>query len=137
MTYAGRRFAGLILILVMALGSVVMWLGIPIGLIYAASRVSESGDPNMGVYVGLAVAIPALMFTMAKILGRIDRLYAEVMGTADDRPVRANWMRSMRAERGSQHRTTVLDVVMIISVGLALLLMAAWFLLFAGSSLPS
>lgn len=137
MTYAGRRFAGLILILVMALGSVFMWLGIPIGLIYAASRVSQSGDPNMGIYVGLAVAIPALMFAMAKILGRIDRLYGTIMGTADDRPIQPNWMRSMRGERGSQHRTTVLDVVMIISVGLALLLMAGWFFLFAGSSLPS
>jgi hypothetical protein len=31
----------------------------------------------------------------------------------------------------------VLDVVMVVSVGLALLAMAVWFFFFAGSSLPS
>lgn len=136
MTSAGRRLVGAVLILVMAVGSVAMWIGIPVGLIYGASRVVASGDPSMGIYVALAILIPALMFTAARLLGRVDRLYAEIMGFADGKRAQPNWMRSMRGERGSQHKTTVLDVVMIISVAVALLAMAVWFFGFAGSSLP-
>ena len=43
----------------------------------------------------------------------------------------------MRAERTSTHRGGVLDKVMIVSVGLALLAFAIWFFGFAGSSLPT
>jgi hypothetical protein len=42
----------------------------------------------------------------------------------------------MRGERTSQRRTTVLDLVMAISVGLALLALLVWFAAFAGSPLP-
>jgi hypothetical protein len=132
----GRRLAGAFLIFVMAAGSIAMWLGIPIGLIYAASRVNSDGDPSMGVYVALAILIPALMFTAARLLGRVDKLYADIMRQGQDKPQQPKWMRSMRGERGSTHKTTVLDVVMVLSVGVALLAMAVWFFAFAGSSLP-
>ena len=46
-------------------------------------------------------------------------------------------MRSMRGERGSTRQRGVLDTVMIVSVGLALLVLAIWFFGFAGSSLPT
>ena len=34
----------------MALGSVVMWFGVPLGLIYLASRLADSPNPSMGPY---------------------------------------------------------------------------------------
>lgn len=42
----------------------------------------------------------------------------------------------MRGERGSTRPRTILDVVMVISVSLALLAMLLWFALFAGNPLP-
>ena len=45
-------------------------------------------------------------------------------------------MKSMRGERDRRRRRSVLDTVMMISVGLALVLSAVWFFGFAGSSLP-
>jgi hypothetical protein len=45
-------------------------------------------------------------------------------------------MKSMRGERERKRRRSVLDTVMIISVGVALVLSAIWFFGFAGSSLP-
>src|SRR3954453_13520976 len=128
----GRRLAGAFLIFVMAVGSIAMWLGIPIGLVYAASRINSDGDPSMGVYVGLAILIPALLFTAARLLGRVDKLYGDIMRGGPDKPQQPTWMRSMRGERGSTHKTTVLDVVMVLSVGVALLAMAVWFFAFAG-----
>jgi len=44
-------------------------------------------------------------------------------------------MKSMRGER-ERRRRSVLDTVMMISVGVALALSAVWFFGFAGSSLP-
>ena len=42
----------------------------------------------------------------------------------------------VRGERAHTRRGGVLDKVMIVSVGLALLVFAVWFFAFAGSSLP-
>ncbi len=43
----------------------------------------------------------------------------------------------MRGERESGRERTVLDSVMVVSVGLALLCFGVWFFAFAGSSLPT
>jgi hypothetical protein len=43
----------------------------------------------------------------------------------------------MRGERESGHPRTVLDVVMVISVAIAVVASAIWFFGFAGSSLPT
>ncbi len=128
--------AGGLLVVLMALGSVVMWLVIPFGLIYLAGHLTTSQQPSMGIYVALAVAIPTLMVVVMRLLGRLDHLYAHVMGIPEDGRYRPGWMRSMRGERDSGHRRTVLDIVMMISVGVAVLGSAVWFFGFAGSSIP-
>ena len=51
--------------------------------------------------------------------------------------VRAPWHRSMRGDEDSRPPRSVLDVVMVISVSIAVTAMAIWFFFFAGSSLPS
>jgi hypothetical protein len=77
------------------------------------------------------------MVIMARLLRRLDGLYARVSGgPLDEGPVRASWLKSMRAERGSTRRLSVLDTVMIWSVSIALLAFMVWFFAFAGSSLP-
>jgi hypothetical protein len=133
----GRRLIGIALIALMAVGSVVLWLGIPVVVIYGASRLVKSSQPTMGPYVLVLVGIPTLMVVVGKLLSKLNRVYADVMGSAQTDRVTLPWHRSMRGERDAGHRTTVLDVVMVCSVGLALLAFGAWFFLFAGSSLPT
>ena len=132
----GRRLIGILLIALMAVGSILLWLGIPIGVLYLASRLVKSSQPTMGPYVMVIVGIPVLMVIVGKGLSVLNRAYGDVMGTARTDRVTLPWHRSMRGERDAGHRTTILDVVMIFSVGLALLAFGAWFFLFAGSSLP-
>ena len=132
----GRRLIGILLIALMAVGSILLWLGIPIGVLYLASRLVKSSQPTMGPYVMVIVGIPVLMVIVGKGLSVLNRAYGDVMGTARTDRVTVPWHRSMRGERDAGHRTTILDVVMIFSVGLALLAFGAWFFLFAGSSLP-
>jgi hypothetical protein len=126
----------LFLVLLMAAGSVVMWLGIPLGLIYAASQLADTSAPTLGPYLLVFIGLPVGMAIMAKLLGYLDRVHQAYTRTGDDRPVQAPWMRSMRGERGSTRRRGVLDTLMIVSVGLALAGFGIWFFVFAGSSLP-
>ena len=124
------------LVLLMGIGSVVMWLGVPLGLIYAASKLADTSAPTLGPYLLVFIGLPIGMAIMAKLLGYLDRVHQAYTRTGDDRPQQAPWMRSMRGERGSTRRRGVLDTVMIVSVGLALVVFGVWFFGFAGSSLP-
>jgi hypothetical protein len=124
------------LVLLMGIGSVVMWVGIPLGLIYAASQLADTSSPTIGPYLLVFLGLPVGMAIMAKLLGWLDRVHQTYTRTGDDRPQQAPWMRSMRGERGSTRKRGVLDTVMIVSVGVALIGFGLWFFVFAGSSLP-
>ena len=126
----------LFLIALMAIGSVVMWIGVPVGLIYLASRLADSSKPSMGPYVLILVGLPLGMMAVGKLLGALDRYHGRITGLDDGKPEQAAWMKSMRGDRERKRRRSVLDSVMIISVGVALLLFGIWFFAFAGSSLP-
>jgi hypothetical protein len=134
---AGRTLLAALLIVLMAIGSVVLWLGIPVGWLYLASRIVKSSQPSLGPYVLVLVGIPVSMIVVGKALSRLNRAYGEVTGATPTGRMRSPWMKSMRGERDSGRPRTVLDVVMVWSVALALLSLAIWFFLFAGSSLPS
>ena len=133
----GRRALAAVLIVVMAIGSILLWLGIPVGWLYLVSRLVKSSQPSMGPYVLLIVGIPASMIVVGKALSKLNRVYGEVTGTTPTMRARSPWMKSMRGERDSGRERTVLDVVMVWSVALALLCFGVWFFAFAGSSLPS
>jgi hypothetical protein len=126
----------LFLVLLMAIGSIVMWLGIPVALVYAASQLADTSSPTLGPYLLVFIGLPIGMALMAKLLGWLDRVHQVYTRTADDRPQQAPWMRSMRGERGSTRKRGVLDTVMIVSVLVALAGFGLWFFGFAGSSLP-
>jgi hypothetical protein len=133
---AGRRMLAALLIVAMAIGSIVLWLGIPVGWLYLASRIAKSSQPSMGPYVLVLVGIPGSMIVVGKLLSRLDRTYGAVTGIPPAARAQPAWMRSLRGERESAHRRTILDVVMVWSVALALVCFAIWFFAFAGSSLP-
>ena len=129
--------AAAFLILLMAVGSVVLWLGIPIGWLYLASRMVDTSQPTLGPYVLIIFGIPTTMFLFGKLLFTLDRVFERVTGRASETDFRPPWLRSMRGERTVSRRMTVLEGVMIVSVALALLASSIWFFLFAGSSLPT
>ena len=128
----------LVLVLLMAAGSVVMWIGLPLGLVWLASALTDSSQPSMGPYLLILIGLPAGMFVIGKALGALDRAHGRITGRLDDGPQRAAWLQSMRDERGPRRRSrSVLDTVMIVSVLAAVVAGAVWFAAFAGSPLPS
>jgi hypothetical protein len=126
----------LLLVALMAIGSVLMWIGVPVGLIYLASRLADSPTPSMGPYLLILIGLPVGMIAVGKVLGALDRYHGRITGLDDGKPLQAAWLKSMRGERERKRRRSVLDTVMIVSVGVALVLSAIWFFGFAGSSLP-
>jgi hypothetical protein len=135
-TFIGKKLAALILILLMIVGSLVLWIGIPVGWIVLASHLTNSSAPSLGPYVLLIIGIPVTMFLFGRFLYRLNALYGDVTGSTPHVQVRSAWLKSMRAERGNTRPRTVLDVVMIASVSVALVVFLIWFFFFAGSSLP-
>jgi hypothetical protein len=129
--------AALFLILLMALGSVILWIGIPVGWLYLASQLVDSSQPTLGPYILVLFGIPITMVVFGKALFTLDRAFEKVTGRTAETEFRPPWLKSMRAERATRRRLTVLEGVMIISVSLALVAFGAWFFLFAGSSLPT
>jgi hypothetical protein len=129
--------AAAFLIVLMAVGSVVLWLGIPIGWLFLASRLVDTSQPTLGPYVLIIFGIPITMFLFGKLLFKLDRVFERVTGRASETDFRPPWLRSMRGERTVSRRLTVLEGVMIVSVSIAVTASAVWFFLFAGSSLPT
>jgi hypothetical protein len=127
--------AAIFLVALMALGSVVMWLGVPLGLIYIASKLADTPNPSMGPYLLVLIGLPIGMALVGKGLGALNRAHIRLTGAEVD-DYRPGWTRSMRGERHVERRGGVLDRVMTISVALAALAFAVWFFGFAGSSLP-
>jgi hypothetical protein len=124
-----------LLVALMALGSVVMWIGVPLGLIYLASKLADTPNPSMGPYLLVLIGLPIGMAIIGKGLGALNRAHIRVTGAETD-AYRPGWTRSMRGERKVERRNGVLDRVMIVSVALAGVAFAVWFFGFAGSSLP-
>jgi hypothetical protein len=131
-----RGLAAFVLIIFMAIGSIAMWLVVPIGLVYLASQLQGSSQPSLGPYLVVIFGLPIGMVVIGKLLGRLDRYYHQVTKTERDVRVQMPWMKSMRGERDSGRPFRMLNVVMVISVTLAGICFGIWFFVFAGSSLP-
>lgn len=128
--------AAVALVALMAIGSVVMWMGVPLALIYAASKLADTPKPSMGPYLLVFLGLPVGMALVGKALGWLNRVHIRVTGAETDQ-YRPGWTRSMRGERTVDRRNGVLDRVMIVSVAVAALAFAVWFFGFAGSSMPT
>jgi hypothetical protein len=131
-TVATRPIA-LVLVLLMAIGSVVLWIGIPVGWVWVASRTVKTSQPSLGPYLLVLFATPISMWVWGKLLFRLNSVYSRLTGQTHEVRTQLPWHKSMRGERVSQRPTTVLDIVMIVSVSIALTAFAIWFFTAAGS----
>jgi len=127
--------AGIGLIALMVIGSLMLWVGIPIGWIWIGSKLQKGTQPQLGPYLVVLAGVIVSMIVMGKLLSRLNRAYGRLMGQESVR-VRLPWHRSMRGERDTGHPRTILDVVMVASVSAALFAFGIWFMFFAHFSLP-
>jgi hypothetical protein len=132
----GTGIAKASLIAVMAVGSIFLWIGIPVGWLWIGSQFQDSGQASFGLYLGVLVGIIVSMVVVGRFLHRLNGAYGRLAGSEVVR-VRMPWHRSLRGEDEGRAPRQILDVVMVISVMSAGFVFLIWFLFFAGSSLPS
>lgn len=136
MNSAGAGIAKVALISLMAIGSIFLWIGIPVIWLWIGSQLqSDSGQASFGLYLGVLGGIIVSMVVVGRFLWRLNGVYGRIAGSEIVR-VRMPWHRSLRGEQEGRQARQILDVVMVISVLSAGFVFLVWFLFFAGSSLP-
>jgi hypothetical protein len=113
-------------------GSLVMWIGIPLGWVWLVSRFA---DHYPDVYAGALFGCPVTMVLFGLLLARLDALHQRVSGAHEARS-RTAWLKSLSGERTARRQRTVLDTSMVVSVVIAIVAMAVWYFFFAHSYSP-
>jgi hypothetical protein len=110
--------AAVLVLLIMFLGSLVLWIGTPLLWLWIGSQIQGATD-SLGA--ALAAAFPGAVLTigaLASILAKLSDVY-----------------RSNRRARGlDDPGHFVLEAVLVVSAGLTLAAFAIWFLFLSGAS---
>jgi uncharacterized membrane protein YhaH (DUF805 family) len=105
-------------VLIMILGSLVLWIGTPLAWLWIGSQI-EGATSSLGtalsvMFLGVILSIAVLAMLLSRLSNAYRRLHVD-HGQPD--PGHA-----------------MLEGVLVISAGVTLVLFVAWFLLFAGAS---
>lgn len=125
-----------LLALVIMSGSLVMWIGIPLFWIWLAGQLI---DKYPSIYLFALAACPVSMILFGWLLYRVNGLYLEISPPPADVPgaQRSAWLGSLSDNRRPKRRqATLLDVSMVVSVIIALTVLAVWFFAFAHMTGP-
>jgi len=133
----GRNAAATVVVVVMIVAALSMWTVIPLSWVWVGSKISETQEPSGGPYMVVLVGIVTSILLISWLLGRLNRIYVHMTGTNTVAPIRPAWLKSMRDERAAVNNPTVLETVIVTSVILAIIAMATWFFVAAGSPLPN
>jgi hypothetical protein len=119
-----NRLAEGFLLLLMAVGSLVLWLGIPLGGIYVASLMTDSASAH---YLLALPTILAGVVALATALSWINVLYLRVSGALYREPDEDE---PLRPPRGP------LEALVVSTLVISILAVLAWLLLLAGDQNP-
>ena len=109
--------SALVLLTMMFVGSLVMWVGVPLGWLYVGSQVQHATDSVGAALAVMALGVTLSLFLLVPFLGWLNRQYAH-----------------MRESRGLEsYGNVALEGVLVVSAGVALVIFGAWFFLFSGS----
>lgn len=132
-----RRLEAGIIVAVMLVGAFSLWTLIPLGWLWIGSQLVGTQEPRLWAYFLVLVGIVVSVIVVAKLLAALNQRFLVIKGGDDYRPkIPMPWMESMRDERHST-RATMLDLVLVASAVMAGVAALVWFLVAAGSPLPS
>ena len=129
--FGRHRVASLGLLVLMACLSLFMWIGVPFGWMWLASKFVFDTQAH---YLLLLLLVPVTMVGVGWVIYRLNAVYVRVSGEGD-RPRHSGWLKSQAGDRTTKPPKRAIDVIMSVSVGLALLAFAFWFFFLAGSPL--
>jgi hypothetical protein len=130
----GLAAAGLIVLMV--LGSLMLWLAVPVAWLWVASHIDDSLEASFKAYAAVAIGVPATMLIMFALLRRLDDAHQRLTGAVETKKLAPAWRRSLSEERDLHAPTSALDIILVGTAIAAAIALAIWFFFFAGSSLP-
>jgi hypothetical protein len=110
--------SAMLMVAIMFLGSLVLWIGMPLGCLYLGSRVQDATNSVGVALLAMAGGVVVGIFAIVPLLGFLNRKHVEV-----------------RAARGlDTYGQAPLEGVLVVSAGLALVGFAVWFFFFSGAT---
>jgi hypothetical protein len=107
-----------LVVLIMFLGSLGLWIGTPLGMLWIGSKI-QGATSSLGAAVGaMSIGVVCSILLLAFVLARLSNAY------------RAICLSSGRQDPGH----VVLEGVLVVSAGIAVVAFVIWFLLFAGAT---
>lgn len=110
--------SGALLLVIMLVGGIGLWIGVPLGWLYLGSLVQASTGSLGTALLVMMVGVVASIAAIVPLLGWLARKHAD-----------------LREARGLEdHGLVALEGVLTVSAGIALVAFGAWFFLISGSS---
>jgi hypothetical protein len=120
-----------VLAVVIVVGSVVLWIGIPVLGLWLAGELTTDAQGFLFATLG---GIPLTMVAFGWLLYRVNDMY-ERGRLQQGGPAHSAWLVSSSEERAQSRRARaprrLIDVAMTVSVSTALVLMVIWFFFFS------
>jgi hypothetical protein len=120
------------LAVVIVLGSLVLWIGVPVAGIWVAGQITTDA---VGAVLFALVAVPAAMVALGWLLYRASGRYEALRGTERRAPSPPAWRSSLSEERATERRRRggrpLIDIAMTVSAVTAVLVLSVWFFFFA------
>jgi hypothetical protein len=133
----GARAVVALLAVVIVLGSLFLWIGIPLGMFVLAGELTSSATGFLFFVLG---GIPLTMVGFGWLLYRVNGVYESLRPGPPRAPgPRAPWLIASSDERAKLRRKraprVLIDVAMTASAIVALVLLLVWFFFFASMHL--
>ena len=132
-----HRIAATWVVAAMVILAFSLWTVIPFGWIWIGSKVSTTQAPSAGPYMLVFFGIVLSIVVVAVLLSWLNNLFVRLMGSTELSLDRVRLVRSLSDERRPLRQWSVMEVVIILSLGGAVLAMGFWFFVLAGSPIPS
>jgi hypothetical protein len=113
-------------------GSLALWIAVPIGSLWVASKLIH--DTTMTALSAVAVA-PFAMLGVGLLLAKLHGVYLSVSGAHPARRA-ASWRESLSGDRRPRRPRSVLELSLILSLVIALIALTVWFFFLAHNPTP-
>jgi hypothetical protein len=110
--------SAVLMLAIMFLGSLVLWVGLPLGCLYLGSKVQDATHSVGAALIAMAGGVVVGIFAIMPLLGFLNRKHVEV-----------------RAARGlDDYGQAPLEGVLVVSATVAIVGFGVWFFFFSGAA---
>jgi len=128
-----RRLTSAVMAVALGVGSLAVWTLVPAAWLYLTRDVSPGGVRFLAVVLGC----PLTMVALVLLLYRVDSYRQRLRGTPERIASHSGWLRSVSDAPRSRAKSSLLEVMLVVSALIAVVVLVVWWGLVADSLNPS